>query len=46
VRMRRRRTGQSSIGVLSGLFYVTKVVTCLLLDMVREPWPTGKVSPP
>ncbi len=46
VRMRRRRSGQSSIRVLSGLFYVTKVVTCLLLDMVREPWPTGKVAPP
>ena len=46
VRMRQRRSGQSSINVLSGLFYVIKVVTCLLLDTVREPWPTGKVSPP
>ncbi len=46
VRMRRRRAGQSSIGVLNGLFYVTKVVTCLLLDMAREPWPTAKVNPP
>lgn len=46
VRMRRRRSGQSSIRVMSGLFYVAKVVSCLLLDMVREPWPTGKVAPP
>jgi glycosyltransferase involved in cell wall biosynthesis len=46
VRMRRRRSGQSSINVFSGLFYVAKVVTCLFLDMVRQPWPTGKVAPP
>ncbi|HEY8667666.1 MAG TPA: glycosyltransferase family 2 protein [Tepidisphaeraceae bacterium] len=46
VRMRQRKTGQSSIRLLSGLFYVTKVITCLMLDLVREPWPTGKVSPP
>jgi glycosyltransferase involved in cell wall biosynthesis len=43
VRMRQRRGGQSSIGLLSGLFYVIKVSTCLLLDLVREPWPLGKV---
>ncbi len=44
VRMRHRRTGRSSIGLLRGLFYVLKVTVCLLLDMVREPWPTGKVG--
>lgn len=47
VRMRQRRTGQSSIGILNGLFYIIKVTTCLLLDLVRQPWPTGKptISP-
>ena len=44
--MRQRRSGQSSINVLSGLFYVIKVIACLFVDMVREPWPMGKVSPP
>ncbi len=44
VRMRQRRTGQSSIGLISGLFYVAKVTTCLLLDLVRRPWPTGKLN--
>lgn len=44
VRMSRRRAGSSSIGLLAGLFYVAKVVTCLVLDMVRDPWPRGKVD--
>jgi hypothetical protein len=43
VRMRHRRTGRSSIGLLNGLFYVMKVTVCLLLDLVRDPWPSGKV---
>lgn len=43
VRMRHRRTGRSSIGLLQGLFYVMKVTVCLLLDLARDPWPTGKV---
>jgi glycosyltransferase involved in cell wall biosynthesis len=43
VRMRQRRTGQSSISLLCGAFYVAKVSICLLLDMVRQPWPSGKV---
>ncbi|HSU68613.1 MAG TPA: glycosyltransferase family 2 protein [Tepidisphaeraceae bacterium] len=43
VRMRHRRTGRSSISLLGGLFYVLKVTVCLLLDLVRDPWPTGKV---
>lgn len=45
VRMRQRRTGQSSISLLRGLFYVPKVATCLLLDMIRRPWPRSKVDP-
>ncbi|HZZ44283.1 MAG TPA: glycosyltransferase family 2 protein [Tepidisphaeraceae bacterium] len=44
-RMHQRRSGQSSIGLFKGLFYVVKVSTCLLLDLVREPWPDGKVEP-
>lgn len=43
VSMRHRRTGRSSIGLLQGLFYVMKVTVCLLLDLARDPWPTGKV---
>jgi hypothetical protein len=46
VRMRHRRNGQSSIGFLGGLFYVLKVTTCLLLDMVRAPWPHEKFGIP
>jgi glycosyltransferase involved in cell wall biosynthesis len=45
VRMQQRKSGQSSIGLFDGLFYVVKVATCLLLDLVREPWPDGKVNP-
>lgn len=45
VRMRRRKSGQSSINVARGLFYVVKVVSCLLLDMARQPWPKAKVTP-
>ena len=44
VRMRQRREGRSSIGIISGLYYVMKVTACLLLDQVRAPWPLGKVS--
>lgn len=45
VKMRHRRTGRSSIGLLTGVFYVLKVAICLLLDLAREPWPSGKVGP-
>ena len=44
--MRQRRSGRSSIGVLEGVFYVLKVTACLLLDMVREPWPHEKIGGP
>jgi glycosyltransferase involved in cell wall biosynthesis len=44
VRMRHRRSGRSSIGLFRGLFYIIKVATCLILDLVREPWPSGKVG--
>ena len=46
VRMRHRRSGTSSIGLLGGLFYVLKVTTCLLLDTVRAPWPHEKFGIP
>jgi glycosyltransferase involved in cell wall biosynthesis len=45
VRMRQRKSGQSSISLLSGIFYIAKVSTCLLLDLARQPWPSGKVTP-
>lgn len=46
VRMRHRRTGRSSISLMRGIFYMIKVSVCLVLDMAREPWPTGKVGQP
>ena len=46
VKMRQRRSGQSSIGVLAGVFYVLKVTTCLMLDTVRAPWPHEKIGGP
>jgi glycosyltransferase involved in cell wall biosynthesis len=46
VKMRQRRSGQSSIGVLAGVFYVLKVTTCLMLDTVRKPWPHEKIGGP
>lgn len=46
VKMRHRRTGRSSISLMRGVFYMVKVTVCLLLDMAREPWPTGKVGVP
>jgi len=42
--MRQRRAGRSSINVLQGLFYVAKVSVCLLLDLMREPWPMGRLQ--
>ena len=44
VKMRHRRTGRSSISLTRGVFYMMKVSVCLLLDLVREPWPSGKVG--
>jgi glycosyltransferase involved in cell wall biosynthesis len=44
VRMRQRREGRSSIGMARGLYYVLKVTACLLLDLVRAPWPLEKVT--
>ena len=46
VRMRRRMYGRSSISLAHGLFYVLKVSVCLFLDMVRQPWPSGKIGSP
>jgi len=45
-RMRRRMYGRTSISLVRGVFYVLKVLTCLMLDMVRQPWPEGKVGLP
>ena len=46
VRMRRRMYGKSSISLLRGLYYVLKVSVCLFLDMIRQPWPSGKLELP
>ena len=46
VRMRRRATGVSSISFARGVFYMVKVSTALLLDLVRDPWPHVKGNPP
>ncbi|HZL34556.1 MAG TPA: glycosyltransferase family 2 protein [Tepidisphaeraceae bacterium] len=46
VKMRHRRTGKSSISLTGGVFYIIKVTVCLLLDVAREPWPTGKIGRP
>lgn len=45
-RMRRRMYGKSSISLAAGLFYVLKVGVCLLLGMVRQPWPSSKLDLP
>jgi len=44
VRMRRRKSGQSSISLLRGLFYVLKVGICLILDTTRQPWPKDQAQ--
>ena len=44
VTMRQRQRGRSSIDYATGLFYVIKVATCLMLDMARRPYNNGKVS--
>jgi len=43
--MRQRQTGQTSIPLSRGLFYVAKVVFALILDTMRQPWPTRKEAP-
>ena len=40
-----RKTGSSSISLTHGVFYVIKVAVCLVLDMIRDPWPREKVGP-
>jgi len=44
--MHQRTTGQTSIPLMRGLFYVVKVAVCLVLDMMRDPWPKRKVDQP
>jgi glycosyltransferase involved in cell wall biosynthesis len=44
VRMRQRRAGMTSIPLHRGVFYVLKVGLALVLDVFRDPWPTGKVT--
>ena len=42
--MRRRAAGTTSIPFFHGVYYVIKVVTCLLLDLLRSPWPERVVG--
>ncbi len=44
--MRQRSAGTTSIPFFTGLYYVIKVSTCLLLDLLRSPWPKSMVSLP
>ena len=42
VHMEQRSTGQTSIPFFRGIFYVIKVITAVLLDKMRDPWPHRK----
>lgn len=44
VHMLPRTTGRTSIPFFKGVFYLLKVCTALLLDMIRRPWPDTKAS--
>lgn len=43
VQMRQRKAGRSSIRLFDGFYYVAKVTICLVLDLIRHPWPRGKL---
>ena len=45
-RMDQRTTGETSIPFWRGVFYVIKVSSCLLLDMIREPWRNARIEDP
>lgn len=40
--MRERTAGRTSIPFHKGVFYLLKVSSALLLDMIRKPWPKSK----
>jgi len=42
--MRQRLAGTTSIPFFRGVYYVIKVITCLLLDLLRSPWPPSVVG--
>jgi glycosyltransferase involved in cell wall biosynthesis len=44
VLMRRRQTGTSSISTIKGVYYIIKVSTCLVLDMLRSPWSQPQIA--
>ncbi|MEX0655374.1 MAG: glycosyltransferase family 2 protein [Phycisphaeraceae bacterium] len=44
--MQQRTTGESAFSLFNGLFYVVKVAMCLILDTIRNPWPSEKVHAP
>lgn len=44
VRMEQRTTGESSIPLCRGVYYVLKVAVALLLDTMRHPWPNRRMA--
>ncbi len=46
VTMRPRTAGRTSIPFHKGVFYILKVSSALVLDMIRRPWPDQKASQP
>ena len=44
VEMSYRSTGESSIPLGRGFYYVLKVVVALLMDTMRQPWPREKLA--
>ncbi len=41
-----RTAGSTSIPFAQGVFYLVKVSAALLLDLIRNPWPQERVTPP
>ncbi len=44
VEMNQRATGETSIPLQRGLYYVIKVAVALIVDTMRRPWPREKVG--
>ena len=44
VKMAPRRHGRTSIPFFTGMFYLLKVTSALLLDLIRHPWPSERIN--
>ncbi len=44
VEMNHRASGETSITLVRGLYYVIKVAVALIVDTMRHPWPRDKVE--